>query len=100
MVSYASQWKEYRTRNFQASVGLLGLPLVVAFAAFLGWLTHSSAISLLVSFATGWAVFWGWLAFRAVRFPCPRCGIPFLANQDPWARCCEKCGLKLYEGEL
>jgi ribosomal protein S27AE len=36
-------------------------------------------------------------AFRLLRWPCPRCGRPFLASQDPWERRCGNCALGLYE---
>jgi len=38
----------------------------------------------------------GVAAARLLRWPCPRCGRPFLGNHDPWARRCGNCSLRLY----
>ena len=98
---YAEQWKQYRRRHVAASLTLVfGLPLVVALAMVTRWLTGLDAQPMLVFLAVLWALAWGWLAFRTVRFPCPRCGKPFLAPQEPvlgGSRQCVSCGLRLYE---
>jgi hypothetical protein len=91
-----SAWTEYRRRNRLASLGLLGLPGAAVVAIAAGLLLHLDTGVLFVGLTVVWCGWWGWAAFRAVRCPCPRCGVAYLAGQDPWARQCGHCGLPLY----
>jgi len=96
-----SVWREYRFRNTVATVGLvLGAPLVVVVSIAIKFWMPQYAETLFVGLMVIWAVFWGWSAFRVVRWPCPRCGKAWLANQEPAIgaqRRCSNCGLSLYE---
>jgi ribosomal protein S27AE len=98
---YPKQWIEYRRRHLVASIGLVaGLPTVVAVAVTARSLGVENPTFVFVILAVIWVGLWGWSAFRVIRFPCPRCGLPFLANQEPQyqaTRSCSKCGLGLYE---
>jgi ribosomal protein S27AE len=76
-------------------LGLLGLPTVTAIAIVVRLVGVGSAAAFDVP-AILWCMWWGWVAFRAVRVPCPRCGVAFLSNQEPWERRCGRCGLILY----
>jgi len=84
-------WDEYRRRRRVAMFGLLGLPATVGLA-LIGRLPFWGFVGLTLV----WTFWWGWAAFRAVRCPCPRCGKPYLASQDPLKRRCGGCGLQLY----
>jgi hypothetical protein len=100
-MKYPEQWIEYRRRHLVASIGLVaGFPAVVAIAIAIKLLGVENPTAAFAVLAIIWAGLWGWSAFRVVRFPCPRCGQPFLANQEPQfqaTRCCSNCGLGLYE---
>ena len=76
-------------------LGLLGLPAVTAISIGIR-LAGVESMAPFDVLAIVWCLWWGWVAFRAARVPCPRCGVPFLANQGPWERHCENCGLALY----
>jgi ribosomal protein S27AE len=89
-------WAAYRRRSRIAMFGLLGFPAIVVFATALRLTFGVNSQIWFVALALCWCGWWGWAAFRAVRSPCPRCGVPFLANQDPWEHRCGKCGLALY----
>ncbi|MDD3516868.1 MAG: hypothetical protein PHQ14_00860 [Chromatiales bacterium] len=94
---YAREWNEFRRKNRTASLVLILGPLVVVLVALMSrTLIGDKASGLFIALMVGWALVWGWLAFRAVRHPCPRCGVAFLANQDAWVRRCGRCGLELY----
>jgi hypothetical protein len=84
-----------------ATVGLLlGFPIVVGIAIVSKLWSSANAENFLIALTIIWAVLWGWSAFRVVRWPCPRCGAPWLANQEMGIgakRCCSNCGLALYE---
>ena len=98
---YTQQWREYRRWHRAAVLGfVLGMPGAVLLAIGIRKLTGQETSIVAVATLIPWLVIWAWLAFRLVRFPCPRCGVPFLANQEPeikTSRVCSKCGLKLYE---
>ncbi len=94
-------WREYRRRSMVASLGLvLGLPAVFAVSIALKlWPVHDPE-GVFILLVILWAIFWGGSAIRLVRWPCPRCGKPWLANQEAAlgaTRCCAHCGLALYE---
>lgn len=99
--TYKRQRREYRRRHWAATLGLvLGLPGAVFVAIGLREITGQDSDLLVVGTVLPWLALWAWLAFRVVRFPCPRCGVPSLANQEPEMkrnRVCSKCGLKLYQ---
>jgi hypothetical protein len=97
-----SAWRPYRERNRDAVLGLLlGFPTTFAVAFLVAqFLPEALVPLLLIGAVVLWAVFWGALAFRVVRWPCPRCGVAWLSNQEARLgvkRCCAKCGLALYE---
>jgi len=96
LTAVPSSWANYRRRNRIAMFGLLGFPIIVAIAIGLRLLFSVDSMAPFVTLALSWCAWWGWVAFRAVRSPCPRCGVAFLANQDPWQRRCGNCGLGLY----
>ena len=61
------------------SLGMLGVPVLVLVVATFGWF---------VAFAI--------VAFRLVRFPCPRCGEPYFyttTRRVPFTNWCLHCGL-------
>ena len=95
------QWKEYRRRNIIASLGLvLGFPAVVAIAITIKLYQPNYAEYSLQTLTIIWCVLWAWSAFRVVRWPCPKCGVAWLSNQEAEIgakRCCSNCGLCLYE---
>jgi ribosomal protein S27AE len=94
----SSAWSEYRRRNRAASLGLvLGLPCAVALAIVAKVALHVDVIAVFATVTIAWSIWWGWAALRAVRSPCPRCGVPYLADQESWERRCGKCALKLCE---
>lgn len=99
--TYKLQWRVYRWRHWAATFGLvLGLPVAVFMAISLREIISQDSGLLVLGTVLPWLALWAWLAFRVVRFPCPRCGIPFLANQEPKMkknRVCSRCGLKLYQ---
>jgi len=76
--------------------GMLGFPAIVVAAIVLRLIFGVDSQEAFIALALCWCAWWGWAAFRAVRCPCPRCGVPFLANQEPWQRRCGNCGLGLY----
>ena len=76
------------------------MPSTVLLAMGIRELTGQESSVVMVTTLVPLLAVWAWVAFRLVRFPCPRCGVPFLANQEPEikaSRVCSKCGLKLYE---
>ena len=96
-----TSWLAYRRRNAVAVAGLVfGFPFVVVLAIVCKLWWPNGALAVLVGGALVWSIVWGWCAFRLVRWPCPRCGVSWLANQDPRIgakRCCTSCHLALYE---
>jgi hypothetical protein len=94
-------WREYRRRHLAATFGLVaGFPCVIgiAIAAKLAELAFIDIIFPVLMAA--WALVWGVLAFRLVRWPCPRCGRPWLSHQAAELgvpRQCAYCHLKLYQ---
>jgi hypothetical protein len=99
-MKYPQQWHEYRHWHILACYGMLGLPGAAAVAIVLKvWLGLGSP-AVFAALVVVWVILWGYAAFRSVRVPCPRCGAPFLAGQDPefhFRRRCSHCGLGLYE---
>ena len=96
-----AEWKEYRSRNIIAILGLLlGLPAIIVFAIlFKVYLPNSSEYSLII-LTIIWAVLWIISIFRISRWPCPKCGVSWLSSQAVKInskRCCANCGLCLYE---
>ena len=93
------QWSEYRRRNWIALIYLIfGLPFNFVIAAMLSNFINSAIVAVLAFLL--WIFFIGWFAFKITRFPCPRCTLPFIANQNVSfvkKRCCNNCGLGLYE---
>lgn len=97
---YPTEWREYRRWHLRATYGMLGLPAAVLIAIILKiWAGVESPVAFIALVVT-WAILWGWVAFKSVRVPCPRCGSAFLAGQDTQfqtKRSCVHCGLGLYE---
>jgi hypothetical protein len=96
-----ASWRQYRRRNLIATFSLVvGIPCVVTLAIlFKLWNPKQAHIAFPVLLVM-WALFWGWSAFRVARWPCPRCGRPWLSYQEPHLgaeRRCKQCGLGLYE---
>lgn len=95
-------WQGYRRRSRAAMIGLVvGLPATVALGISLK-LTFGPHVEefLFPVVMTTWALIWGVLAFRLVRWPCPRCAKPWLAGQGielGAPRKCAHCALGLYE---
>ena len=96
-----ASWREYQRRNRVAIwsfiAGLLG---VFTIGVLLGALNIPGTVWVLPAAFLGWCFLWGRAAFRVVRWPCPRCGAPWLSSQPPEFsrhRKCGKCGLGLYE---
>jgi hypothetical protein len=96
MSAVPDPWREYRRRSRIAMFGLLGLPLAVVLGVAVGPIFGTSGLVVFIALALAWIVWWPWVAFRLVRWPCQRCGIPYLSYQDPWVRACSKCGPRLY----
>ena len=94
-------WKSYRQRNWLAAILLLaGLPAAFLIAVALKLLTGIQDEVILAGSIALWAFAWGWAAIRVARWPCPRCGAPWLSNQAVELgapRRCAKCALGLYE---
>ena len=101
MNNYKKDWDIYRKKNRIVTILLVfGLPSIVVFCIFIRWQFDFEINILFPILAVCWALFWGYLAFKLIRFPCPRCKKPFLLNQAPqlqMSRQCMHCGLKLYE---
>ena len=79
---------------------VLGLPAAIAIAAILKLAGVQFAEAALWCLVVAWTSIWGWSAFRVIRWPCPRCGNPWLAGQNPQLgvkRSCAVCGLELYQ---
>jgi len=94
-------WQSYRSRD-RLAVGLLvgGLPgaVVLVIAAKVVFRLSNDFVFIAVMLL--WCIAWGWAAFRVARWPCPRCGVAWLSNQDArlgTPRRCASCGLALYE---
>ena len=101
MGSKSTSWTLYRKRNWLAG-GLLigGLPLAVAIAIVAKVYFNFVGEFVLILAILIWCCAWGWAAIRVARWPCPRCGNPWLSNQEiriGAGRQCAKCGLSLYE---
>ncbi len=95
------KWEKYRRKNLVASLGLVfGLPLVAVLVATIKvWLPNYAEYSF-QTLSIIWCALWGWSAFCVVRWPCPRCGVPWLSHQVAEfgaKQCCSQCGLCLYE---
>ena len=99
-MNHTDQWSKYRRMHWMASIGLVaGLPTILVINITLKAFGMPHSTALFSALAAIWAVLWGWSAFRVVRFPCPRCGMAFLSNQElqfETKRCCAGCGLELY----
>lgn len=93
-------WQGYRRRNRVAVLALVaGLPLAFAVAIGAKLVFGGGGEVVLLSAVLLWCVLWGWAAIRVARWPCPRCGSPWLSNQDArigTPRACATCGLGLY----
>lgn len=95
-------WRGYRRRNRIAMLLLVvGFPLGVMLAlvakAWLGLANDWVFIGAVLV----WCAAWGYAAIRVARWPCPRCGKPWLSHQEVRIgvrRACGNCGLGLYEG--
>ncbi|WP_143015990.1 hypothetical protein [Paracidovorax cattleyae] len=98
---YKEKWDIYRRKSRIAMAALIfSLPIMAIFCAFFQWFFDFDLGMVFPFFAALWAMLWGFLAYRLIRFPCPRCEVPFLLNQNiefSLKRACPKCGLKLYE---
>jgi hypothetical protein len=95
---YNDKWNEFRRLNRGAIIFLfLGLFGILIIFLIYGVVTQSDPINLYFAAMILWGLIFIRLAFRVVRFPCPRCDTPFLFRQDPGGRQCSKCGLALYE---
>lgn len=94
-------WYSYRRRNrIAAAVFVAVVPLVALLAVVASFLPE--ALSGLFSFGVLvlWCAALGYAAIRVVRWPCPRCGKPWLTHQDfrfGAPRKCSNCGLGLHE---
>ena len=97
---FPAAWQGYRRRNRVAVLALVGgLPLAFAAAIAVKLVFGGGGEALLVSAVLLWCALWGWAAIRVARWPCPRCGAPWLSNQEARIgapRACAKCGLGLY----
>jgi predicted RNA-binding Zn-ribbon protein involved in translation (DUF1610 family) len=103
VVDFESAWKVYRSRN-RLAIGLLvlGFPCAIAIASGVTLLAGSFNAPAFVVWIALWCTTWGIAAFRVSRWPCPRCGRPWLAGQEPrigGRRACASCGLGLYEDD-
>lgn len=94
-------WQGYRTRNRVATALLLaGLPAAFAVVVAVKIAFGGTGEFMLIASITLWCVAWGWAAVRVARWPCPRCNVPWLSNQEVQfaaTRKCANCGLSLYE---
>lgn len=94
-------WRGYRHRNRIAALLLVaGLPLVVVLAIAAKILLGALSEFFFVGAVILWCAVWGYAAIRVSRWPCPRCGQPWLSNQEVRLgapRVCANCGLGLYE---
>lgn len=100
MGMYKENWAKYRILNRLTMLNLIfGLPLIVLICLNMRWYFKIDSSLVFPLMAILWAVSWGLMAFKLIRFPCPRCNAPFLANQTAKLkkdRSCVNCGLKLY----
>lgn len=99
--SIPESWRGYRQRN-RVAVWLLvgGLALAVVVAIAVKVLLGASGEFIFLGTVVLWGAAWGYAALRVVRWPCPRCGQPWLSNQQARLgapRVCANCGLGLYE---
>jgi hypothetical protein len=99
---YAAAWRESRRRLWRFLLGGIGgfflIPVVMALlATLLGTpLPDSVRERLFVGLGLIWFVGCPVLAFRYMRFPCPRCGRTFYMRPfygNAFARRCLHCGL-------
>ena len=99
-MKYPEQWHEYRRWHLLACYGMLGLPAATAIAIALKVWFGLVSPTIFIALVVVWVILCGITALHSVRVPCPRCGAPFLAGQEPqfqWRRNCPHCGLGLYE---
>ena len=94
-------WHSYRRRNRIATLLLVaGFPFMVVLAIGAKILLGASSEFVFVGAVVLWCVAWGYAAIRVSRWPCPRCGQPWLSNQEVRLgapRVCANCGLGHYE---
>jgi hypothetical protein len=95
----SSSWNVFRRRQLVAGAWLvIGLPVAVGIAIALKRFPWATVELTLLPLILLWAAVWLVLCLRVTRFPCPGCGAPFLAGQEPvWSstRHCTSCGLQL-----
>lgn len=99
--SKVSSWLVYRQRNWVAmGLLILGLPATMVTTVALKFIFGFANELIFVSAVVLWCIAWGWAAFRVSRWPCPRCGKAWLANQEACIgapRQCAACKLGLYQ---
>ncbi len=99
--SIPKSWHSYRRRNWAATATLIiGLPITFLIAIAVNALFGTQSGLLLLGSLLLWAVVWAWSAIRIARWPCPKCGVAWLSNQEVRLgapRVCSNCGLGLYE---
>ena len=100
---YEKKWDIYRKKSkFVSCFFILGMPAVVLFCILVRWIFDVDLKLVFPFLLAAWAILWGYFSFELIRYPCPRCGMPFLKNQAPGLknkRNCPACGLGLYEDE-
>jgi hypothetical protein len=96
-----ASWREYQRRNRAAMLGMaLGMPGITAICVAALLIGLESVIIVYPAALMVWLVWWAISAFRLVRWPCPRCGVPWLSSQPiefTKHRKCGQCDLGLYE---
>ena len=101
LLSIPDSWRGYRRRHLIAALSLVvGLPLVFMLALAVNLLLGVTSEFLFLGAIVLWCAAWGFAAIRVSRWPCPRCGQPWLGNQEVRlgaSRTCANCGLGLYE---
>jgi hypothetical protein len=96
-----TNWAEFHRRDRMAKGWLVvGLPVMFLVGYATSRLLAIALGTVLVALSLPWSIVFAWFAFRLVRFPCPKCGVPFLAPQEfrfDAHRRCLNCGLGLHE---
>jgi len=90
-------WRIYRRLNRTAVVALFLFLVSMTVGDVLGNILGIDSMKSMLAVVFLALAYFALAAIRLFRWPCPRCGRPFLENQAPWALSCGSCNLGLYE---